>query len=394
MKSIKINKNRRTKIYSGIKIKKKYIYIVLLSTVFYSCGNSSSKNDKYESPSVPVIELIAKQETITKEYPASIQAVSNIEIRPQVEGILDKIYIEEGSRVTKGQLLFQINDRPFVEKLNQAIAHLEVTKSELYRAQQEVDKKQTLLENKVITDFQLKTATSERETAKANLKQANAAVENARINLAYTQIKANTDGFIGKLQKKEGSLVGPSNIEALTTLSDNRNLHVYFALSENDFMSLRNSSNGTTMEEKIKSMPPVKLILSDQTEYDQTGKIDVINSQFETNTASISLRATFGNPSGFLRNGNTGKIQIPTNYANVIVIPQESVVEMQGKVFVFKVEKDNKINQQAIEILGQNDSGYLIKSGLVNGDKIVVRGIELLKDGQTISPVLSISKEK
>lgn len=386
MKSGK-NKNTREAILLPIGILKKIALVVVISVFIYSCVNKSTKEENKVFIKVPVISLENQSQSILNEYPASIRAISSIEIRPQVEGVLEKIYVDEGEKVAKGQLLFKINDRPFIERLNQASANLEAAKSALIKSEQEVTKKQSLVDNKVIADFQLKNALSDREIARANLRQAKAEEENARINLSYTKIRANRDGIIGRLETKEGSLVGPANNRALTTLSDNGNLHVYFTLSENDYISLKKSSNSVSVEKIIELFPPVQLILSDQTVYDQIGKVDMIDGQFNATTGSIMLRATFPNPTGFLREGNTGKLQIPNVYDNVLVIPQESIKETQGKIFVFKVSDDNKVHQQEVQILGKNQNLLIVKTGLQSGDKIVAKGIESLKEDQTIIPV-------
>lgn len=381
------NKNIREAILLPIRILKKISLAVVISALIYSCGNKSTKEENTSSIKLPVISLENQSQTIVKEYPASVHAKSSIQIRPQVEGILEKIYVDEGQKVVKGELLFKINDRPFIERLNQASANLEVAKSALIKSEQEVSKKQSLVDNKVITDFQLKNAISDREIAKANLRQAKAQEENARISLSYTQIRANKDGVVGRLETKEGSLVGPSDNQELTTLSDNNILQVYFAFSESDFISLKRSANNVSIEKIIDNLPPVKLILSDQTVYDQPGKIDMVDGQFKANTGSIMLRATFPNPTGFLREGNTGKLQIPSVYDGVIVVPQESIMETQGKIFVFKVGEDNKVHQQEIQILGKNQNLLIVKSGLQDGDRIVAKGTESLKEDQVIIPV-------
>lgn len=351
----------------------------------YSCS-SEQQQAAPPPPSLPIIAINAGEETVYQEYPASIEGTVNVEVRPQVEGTLDAIYIDEGAKVKKGQPLFKINDRPYREQLNQALANLHAAEAALENAELEVEKKTRLVNNKVLADFQLKTAIATRNGAKANLQQAKAAVESAKINLGYTLITAPVEGYIGRLVKKQGSLVSPADAQALTDLSDVHELHVYFALGENDFVNFKNNFQGSTLEEKIKNLPPVTLVLSDQTAYAHPGKIDMVDGQFDKNTGAITLRATFPNKEGLLRSGNTGKIRLGKQHAQVLLVPQMATLEMQDKVFVYTVNDSNKVNKQSIEIVGKSGANYLVKSGIKDGENIVYKGMDLLQDGQVIAP--------
>lgn len=359
----------------------------LASSIFLlSCSSQQQQQGAPPPPSLPVVAVTSGQQTVYQEYPASIEGTANVEIRPQVEGTLDVIYVDEGAKVTKGQPLFKINDRPYQEQLNQALANLHAAEAALVNAEIEVEKKTKLVNNKVLADFQLKTAVAARNVSKANLEQAKAGVGSARINLGYTLIKAPTDGYIGRLLKKQGSLVTPSDVQALTDLSDIHELHVYFALGENDFVSFKNNFEGATLEEKIKKLPPITLVLSDQTEYAQQGKIDMVDGQFDKNTGAITLRATFPNKEGLLRSGNTGKVRLGKQHAKVLLVPQMATLEMQDKIFVYTVNDSNKVNKQPIEVIGKSGASYLVKGGIKDGDHIVYKGMDLLQEGQVIAP--------
>lgn len=358
----------------------------LASSIFLLSCSGQQQQGAPPPPSLPVVAISSGQQTVYQEYPASIEGTANVEIRPQVEGTLDVIYVDEGAKVKKGQALFKINDRPYQEQLNQALANLHAAEAALVNAEIEVEKKTKLVNNKVLADFQLKTAVAARNVAKANLEQAKAGVGSARINLGYTVIKAPTDGYIGRLLKKQGSLVTPADAQALTDLSDIHELHVYFALGENDFVSFKNNFEGTTLEEKLKKLPPITLVLSDQTEYAQTGKIDMVDGQFDKNTGAITLRATFPNKEGLLRSGNTGKVRLGKQHAKVLLVPQMATLEMQDKIFVYTVNDSNKVNKQPIEVIGKSGASYLVKSGVKDGDHIVYKGMDLLQEDQVIAP--------
>lgn len=359
----------------------------VLSAIFlYSCSTGTSKPIDPQPVNLPVVTIENGNETVYQEYPATIEASANIEIRPQVEGILENIYVDEGAKVIKGQALFKINDRPYQEQLNQAKANLLAAKASLENAELEVEKKTKLVNTKVLTDFQLKTAISARNAAKANVQLALSAVETAKINVGYTLIRASAEGYIGRLQRKQGSLVGPTDAQPLTALSNVRDLHVYFSLGENDFIAFKNNTEGSNLQQKLHNLPPISLVLSDQTIYDQKGKIDMVDGQFDKNTGAITLRATFKNPEGVLRNGNTGRVRLQKKYEQALLVPQLATLEMQDKIFVYTVGKENKVVQQPITVIGKSGANYLVSKGLNAGDRIVYKGIDLLQDGQKITP--------
>ncbi len=361
--------------------------LYILSVFFlYSCTTGTSKPVISAPPTLPVVTLDSEDQIIYQEYPASIEGASMIEVRPQVEGTLDRIFVDEGAKVHKGQLLFKINDRLYQEQLNQAKANLQAAEAALENTALEVEKKTRLVANKVLTDFQLKAAVSAHQVAKANVEQAKSVVEAAKINLGYTEIRATTTGYIGRLLKKQGSLVSPLDSEPLTQLSDIQTLHVYFSLGENDFIAFKSDTKGETLEQKLQQLPPVTLLLSDRSVYEHTGKIDMVDGQFDKNTGAITLRATFPNPEGVLRNGNTGKIRLEKHYLEALLIPQLATIEIQDKIFVYKLNDDNKVSQQPITIVGKSGENYLVEKGIKVGDRIVYKGIDLLQDGQVITP--------
>lgn len=359
---------------------------LLSAILLYSCSTGTGKPIDPPPVSLPVVAIETGTESVYQEYPATIEASANIEIRPQVEGILEKIYVDEGAKVSQGQALFKINDRPYQEQLNQAKANLLAAKAALENAELEVEKKTKLVNTKVLTDFQLKTAISARNAAKANVQLAVSAVEAAKINVGYTLIRASANGYIGRLQRKQGSLVGPTDTQPLTALSNVKDLHVYFSLGENDFIAFKNNTAGNNLQEKLNNLPPISLVLSDQTIYDQKGKIDMVDGQFDKNTGAITLRATFSNPEGILRNGNTGRVRLQKKYSNTLLVPQLATLEMQDKIFVYMVGKENKVVQQPITVIGKSGSNYLVSKGIHAGDRIVYKGIDLLQDGQKITP--------
>lgn len=366
-----------------------FFFIVIAAVILYAC-NSSSGNDaahmQQPPPALPVVAIISMPATTYQEYSASIEGSKDIEIRPQVEGYLEKIYVDEGAYVRRGQSLFQINSRPYREQLNNANASLAAAKANLANAEINVSKLTPLVQNNVISDVQLKTAKTAYDAAAANVAQAQALVGNAQINLGYASIKAPVDGYVGRIPFKTGSLVGTSTPEALTVISDIKEVYVYFSLSENDFQQFKNQFAGNTIEEKIKKMPPVELVLPDGSIYGQKGKVQIVAGQFDNSTGAINFRAAFPNTDRQLRSGNTGKVRVSKVLTAALVVPQEATFEIQDKVFVFAVSDSNKVTSKPITISGKTAHYYFVESGVQAGEKIVFAGTGNLQDGMVIVP--------
>ncbi|HET9279354.1 MAG TPA: efflux RND transporter periplasmic adaptor subunit [Flavitalea sp.] len=371
--------------------KKHTIVILGVATigVLEAC-NSSAGNEGMAFPpqALPVVTLTQAPATSYQEFSATIEGRKDIEIRPQVDGILEKIYADEGAYVKKGQSLFYINSRVYQEQVNNAKANLATAKANLAQAEINVNKLTPLVENNVISDVQLKTAKAAYDAAAAGVAQAQAMLHQAQINLGYALIKAPVEGYIGRIPFKMGSLVGTSTVEALTTLSETQDVYAYFSLSENDFLRFKNQFAGNTVEEKIKALPPVELILADGSIYPQKGKVQTVAGQFDHTMGAISFRAVFPNAERLLRSGNTGKVRIPQVHKAVLLVPQEATFEIQDKVFVFALVDSNKVISKPIVIAGKTTGFYFVESGVQAGEKIVFSGTGSLKDGMAIMPQL------
>jgi membrane fusion protein (multidrug efflux system) len=370
----------------------KSIYLALIALSLYSCSPKPQTAVAPPPPSLPVAAIVTGTDTTYQEYPASVEGTVNVEVRPQVSGTLDKVFVDEGSFVSADQPIFKINEQPYRAALNNAIASQHAAEGAAANAQLEIDKLTPLVQNKVVSDYQLKTAKAAYDIAKANIEQAKANVSTAQINLGYTLIKAPVSGYIGRLLKKQGSLVAPADAEALTQLSDVHDVHVYFSLSEKDFMSFKEQYPGETLKDKLKQLPSVSLLLADNSSYTKQGKIDMIDGQFDKTTGAITLRASFANPQGLLRSGNTGKIRLSLQHKDALIVPVSATTEMQDKVFVFAVADSNKVKKQAITIIGKSGNNYLVKDGVKAGDQIVLSGIDHLQEGMVIHPEKATDK--
>ncbi|MHC5352920.1 efflux RND transporter periplasmic adaptor subunit [Myroides sp. LJL115] len=350
-------------------------------------GTSKDLDPKENALALPTIVVDTATAVTVKDYIGSIEGKVNVEIRPQVEGILEQIFVDEGSFVQEGQPLFQINKQPYQEVLNNMIATENVEKAKLKNAALEIERLKPLIDNEVIAEVQLETAKSNYEIAKASLAKATAAVASAQINLDYTIIKAPVSGYIGRMPKRIGNLVSKSDKEPLTVLSDVSEVYVYFGMSESDFLyfSKENHSDTTNFAGSNASFErEVTLILADGHEYAEKGKVDMINGQVNRNTGSISIRASFPNSKDVMRSGNTGTIKLKETKPNVILIPQEVTTSIQDKTFVYVIDQDQKVKFQAIEIDGVSGKNYIVIKGLQTGDRVIKTGFDKITEGMFV----------
>lgn len=364
----------------------KSILIAIIAIALFSCSPGQQAPPAPAPPALPVSTVVSGNQTTYQEYPASIEGTVNVEIRPQVSGALDKVFVDEGAFVSAGQPIFKINEQPYRAALNNALAALHAAQAAAGNAQLEVDKLTPLVANKVVSDYQLKTAKAAYQVAVANIESAKANVSTAQINLGYTLIKAPVSGYIGRLIKKQGSLVSPQDVDALTQLSDVHDVHVYFSLGEKDFVAFKEQYPGASLKDKLANLPAVALLLSDNSEYAKQGHIDMIDGQFDKTTGAITLRASFSNPQGLLRSGNTGKIRLSLPHKDALIVPESATVEMQDKIFVWAVADSNKVKKLPITIEGRSGNNYLVKDGIKAGDRIVLSGIDKLQEGAVIQP--------
>ncbi|GAB3282087.1 efflux RND transporter periplasmic adaptor subunit [Larkinella harenae] len=359
-----------------------------------SCGSSTDQTATTTTvPTLPVIEVKTATLTTYQEFPATLEGKVNVEIRPQVEGYLEQIYVDEGAAVRQGQPLFRIDERSYREQLSNAEANVLMAIANQDKAALEVARLAPLVENKVISEVQLKTAQSAFEAAKAAVGQARAMVSTAKTNLSRTVIKAPVNGYIGRLPYKPGSLVGRAEPQPLTTLSDVRQVFAYFSMSEVDFLQFTQQSAGRSLNDKIRQLPPVDLLLADNQPYSQKGRIELVSGQFDKAMGAISFRAVFPNELGLLRSGITGRIRIPQVHESAVAIPQEATFERQDKVFVFALADSNKVQSRPIQLLGKSGNFYLIREGVRPGERIVRDGLDRLQDGDSIVPKQETTNE-
>jgi membrane fusion protein (multidrug efflux system) len=362
-------------------------YLVLLSPVVGLQGCGSAAEDKPAEQPVaqkrPVVTLTEGSVTLTKDYPARIEGKVNVDIRPQAEGYLEKIFVEEGAFVKAGQPLFKIADAPYREQLNTALANLHAAQAELKRAELEVEKFTQLSQSRVTSDFQLKTAKAAYESAKATVALQESTVATAKINLGFTLVKAPVSGYIGRIPKRIGNLASRTDVDPLTTLSDIHEVYAYFSMTEQDFLALSRTSS-QPLAQTIQKLPPVQLVLADGLPYAQKGKVQMVDGKFDTGTGSISVRAMFDNPRYLLRSGNTGRIVLPETRQNVLLVPTQATTDIQNKIYVFRLTKDNRAERIAITVNGKSGDNYVLAKGLQPGDRIVAKDASLVTEGEQV----------
>ena len=360
--------------------------LLVLSFLFHSC--TPQADDKKEDVlSIPTL-TIKKEDHQTEElFPGLVSGINNVEIRSQVSGYLERILVDEGTYVQKGQLLFVIQEKTYQESYQAAVASKEMAQFGLKKAQIEYNRIAELEKANVLSDVQLKAVKQELDYAQAAVRKAAADEKLAAVNKGFTRITAPVSGYIGRIPLKVGALVGGEQSEPLTILSDISQVYLYFSMSEADFLRFKMRYNGDNIEEKIKDIPPVQLQLPDESIFSQTGRIDRVMGQFDQQTAAISFRATFNNPGNLLRSGNTGRVIIPKQHVNVIKVPQSATFQIQDKTMLYVVGKDNKVQLAALKIIDKDAHNFLISEGLSIGDRIVSKGADRLKEGQLIKPV-------
>lgn len=334
--------------------------------------NQAPQQGPNQVPSFDVTVLSKKTVTGFKTYPTSIQGIVNSDVRAKVSGYIQKVLVDEGQKVKKGQALFKLETHSLSQDADAAKAAVNV-------AQVEVDKLVPLVEKGIISNVQL-------ETQKAKLLQAKSNYNSIIANIDYATVKSQLDGYVGAIPYREGSLVSPTNATPLTTVSDITKVFAYFTMNESEYFDFLQTTKGSTLQEKLNNIPNVTLILANGQEYPIEGKIETSIGQINQNTGTVSFRAVFDNPNQLLTNGNSGKIKIPTVYENAIVIPQEATFEQQKEIMIFKLGDNNMVTTTKVEIKAPVDHLYVVESGMQEGDKIVVTGVGKLRSDMEITP--------
>lgn len=347
---------------------------------FAVCLLTVSCTYKKEAESVDthkVIYPISEDVTYSNKYVAQILSVNYVEIRSKIRGYIGKIYVDEGQPVKKGQLLFALTHNVFEKELQKANAVFRSAVADLKVAEVELANVRVLVEKNIVSKSELYVIQAKVDALKADVEEALANKEQQALNLSFSRIRAPFDGFINRIPNKVGSLIAEGDI--LTSLSDNREVFAYFNLSEVDYLNyIASGERGAKV---------VGFELANQVLYEYEGTIEMIESEFDSSTGNIALRARFPNPDGLLKQGANGKVIVNETLKDALVIPQKSTFEIQDQLYVYVVNKDNVLEQRNIVSKMRLPKYYVVESGLSKDEQILFEGVENVMNGDQVHPV-------
>lgn len=366
--------------------------IVILVSILFMAGGCKKENAGQQETEYSVLTVEPSTKELSSNYSATIRGQQDIDIYPDISGKLTKLCVTEGEWVRRGQVLFIIDQVPYEAALMVAEANVESATANLATAKLTYDSKKTLFEKRVVSSYDLQTAENAWLTAKAQLAQAKAQEVSARNNYSYTEVKSPSDGVIGTLPYRVGTLVSPSGMPSpLTTVSDNAQMYVYFSLTENQLIGMVRQYG--SKNNILKNLSEVELLLNDKSLYNQKGRVESISGVVDRNTGTTSLRAVFPNPDGLLYSGISGNVVITFRREGCIVIPQSATYEVQNQVYVYKVV-DGKASATPVTVSRVNGGQeYIVESGLKSGDTIVTEGVGLMQEGTPIKAKDNQNKE-
>ena len=369
---------RKTLVYTFIS---SLVLLIVMGLLLSSCTEGNSKeNNEIEAVNIPVLELQPQSVEVPQTYIADIQAVQFVEVRSKVSGFVDRIFVDEGQYVKKGQTLFQLSSAEYNEMVNSARANLAKAKAEQSAAKVEMERLQILVNKKIISPSELELAKSKKAVADSHIAEAEAMLKSAQTGLSYTTVKAPFDGLVDRIPHKIGSLVTENDL--LTSITDISSIFAYYKVNENEYLSFMRDkieSGADTFSEQL------TLILSDGEKYPQKGKLETTEGDIESGTGSIGFRVRFPNPDNLIKHGASGKIEMMSKMDQVYLIPQKSTFEIQDFTYVYVVDKNNTVKVRSFKPIQRYDI-YYIADGFEPGDKIVFEGIQQVKDGSKVVP--------
>jgi len=352
--------------------------------LFDACGSSSAAPPPPAPPDVHVVTLAPERVVVTTEWIATLDGFVNAQIRPQVSGYLLKRNYEEGAFVRKGQVLFEIDPRPFDSVLAQARAQLGEAEAQLGKTEHDLERDRPLAEQRAIARSQLDNDVQANLGAQAAVKSATAAVHTAELNVGFTKVISLVDGVAAIATAQIGDLVGPATL--LTTVSQIDPIKAYFPLSEQDYLQVAGRINGRGAKGPWAGGAALTLILSDGSIYPRTGSFLAADREIDAKTGTIRISATFPNPDRTLRPGQYGRVRAETRVqTDALLVPQRAVSELQGSFQIRVVDANNKVSAHSVKVGERIGSRWIIEQGLEPGARVVVEGAPAA-DGTVVNP--------
>lgn len=369
-------------------------FLTVLAFIMTSCGGSGQNGNMPGGGPVqtfPVLELQPRSLELTSIYPATLEGLQTVEIRPRVQGYITHMHVDEGDWVEEGDVLFSLNSEEFEQEVRSAKASVQASQASVSTAEDEVNRLQNLVDQEIISNYQLQTAKNQLQSSEAALAQAEARLTNAQVNLGYTKVKSPVSGIIGTIPYRIGSLVSSSSAQPLTVVSDISQVYAYFSMSERELLEMAKnvSQEGgrKTVQQQIAEMEEVNLILADNSVYEYTGELKLASGLINTETGAASFRAVFPNPNQILRSGGSAKVQIPFSQENSVIIPKKSTYEIQNQRFVYAVTDSNTVKSTNISVLaGSTKQLFVVTNGLSANDRIITTGLGKLQSDMKINP--------
>lgn len=355
-------------------MKLKAILLLAAVTLVQACKNESEESEQSE---YPVTSPVVKDTSYHVDYVADIHSFQNVEIRARVKGYIEKIHVDEGSFVKEGQVIFSISKREYEEEVQKAKALLKNAIADAKAAEYEVQNIGSLVDKNVVSKTELDIAKAKLEALNAKIDEAKSMEASAQLRLSFTEVRAPFDGIIDRIPNKTGSLVDEGTL--LTTVSDNRSVYAYFHVSEKEYLDLVTDNRDSIKNKQL------KLILANGNMHPHTGKIEIIEGEFDNSTGNIAFRARFPNPDNLLKHGSSGKVRIQKSIPTAMLIPQKAVFEIQDKSYVYLVNDSNRVSIKNIRIKSRIPHLYVLDGSLNTGNKLIYEGIQTLKDGKKVN---------
>lgn len=360
--------------------------IAAVALTVCSCGGGGNKSDGEQIPEKKVMSVKLDTCDVPFSFPAQLKGKQDINIVPEVNGILTEVLVSEGQKVRKGQPMFKVDATAYEAATDNARALMEMAEAEVQTQELELAAVKKLFESGVVSEHRYKVQMNALQVAKARLAEAKAALKKADDDLRHTVVRSPHDGVVGNIHYRQGSLVSPGIDKPLTVVSDNSTVYAYISLNADEYLYMASLEGGR--EKLLESLPEMELILGDDTIYSRRGRVETISGMIDELTGSVSVRVAFPNPDGMLASGGSGVVRMYYKYEGM-VIPRSATYEIQDKVFAYKVQGSDTLftaKSAMVEVYRLNESEYIVTDGLESGDRIVLDGVKKMSDKMRIIP--------